>query len=323
MKILLKMVFVLLFLALASCVGVNEDKREFEQSRIAMDTYITITLYAQSQSDAQQAFEKAFETIYEIEEIFNIYEEETQASILNVEGKISNASDEFIYLNNRARHYSNITGGHFDITVQPILDLYDESFGTKGRPPTADEIKETLKLVNSSYVEINNRNVSLQKDSMKVTYGSIAKGYAVDKAVEKLRELGINSALVSAGGDMYALGEKEEGNWRVAVNDPGGGYLMNFTLKDEAVVTSGDYERYFDEEGDFHHIVNPKTGYSANKTISATVVAQNATKADPLATGVFAMGPEDGLKLIEELNDTEAMVIDRERNIHTSSGFER
>lgn len=323
MKILLKMIFVLSFLVLASCAEVDGDIREFEQSRVAMDTYVTITLYAQSQSEAQRAFETAFDKIYEIEEIFNIYDENSQASILNEEGKVVNASDEFIFLNKRAKHYSNITQGYFDITVQPMLDLYDESFSERGRPPTDEEIKETLELVNHSLIEINGRNVTLQEDSAKVTYGAIAKGYAVDKAVEELKELGIESALVSAGGDMYALGEKKEGDWRVAVNDPDGGYLMNFTLKDEAVATSGDYERYFDEDKDFHHIVNPKTGYSANKTISATITAPNATIADPLATGVFALGPEDGLNLIEKLDKTEAMVIGRDRNINASSGFEK
>ena len=323
MKKLLKIIFVLSLVLLASCAETDKDMNEFEQSRIAMDTYITITLYAESQSDAQRAFEKAFERIYEIEEIFNIYDNNSQAFILNEKGLVVNASDEFIYLNQRAKHYSDITKGYFDVTVQPILDLYDESFSEKGRPPTDEEIKNTLDLINHSYIQIKNGNVSLQKDLAKVTYGAIAKGYAVDKAIEELKEIGISSALVSAGGDMYALGEKYDRNWRVAVNDPNGGYLMNFTLKDETVATSGNYERYFDEDKDFHHIVNPKTGYSANKTISATITSNNATKADALATGVFAMGPDKGIKLIESLENTEAMVIDADRNIHTSSGFER
>jgi len=323
MKKLIKIIFVLSLVLLASCAETDKDMNEFEQSRIAMDTYITITLYAESQSDAQRAFEKAFERIYEIEEIFNIYDNNSQAFVLNEKGLVVNASNEFIYLNQRAKHYSNITKGYFDVTIQPMLDLYDESFSEKGRPPTDEEIKNTLELINHSYIQIKNGNVSLQKDLAKVTYGAIAKGYAVDKAIEELKDIGISSALVSAGGDMYALGEKYDRNWRVAVNDPDGGYLMNFTIKDEAVATSGNYERYFDEDKDFHHIVNPKTGYSANKTISATITAHNTTKADALATGVFAMGPDKGIKLIESLENTEAMVIDADRNIHTSSGFER
>ncbi len=303
-------------LLISGCNNLNE----FEQSREMMGTYITINLFADDRDAAREAFDIAFDAIGKVEDKFTIYENTSETSVLNREGQI-NASDEFIYVLQEGLYYSELTEGSFDITVQPILDLYSESFDNRGRPPTPDEISKTLQLVNYSKIIVNNSHVQLENKSMGLTFGGIAKGYAVDKAIEELKKYGIESALINAGGDLYALGEKNNNQWRMAVKDPDGGFLMNFQIKDMAVATSGNYERYFDESKSFHHIVNPKTGYSANETISVTVKAKTALEADALATGIFVMGAEDGLQLINSLDKTEAIIIDSDRNIHHSSGF--
>jgi len=161
---------------------------------------------------------------------------------------------------------------------------------------------------------------------MEITLGGIAKGYAVDEALEVLEGMDIKHALVNAGGDMATLGSKPEGEpWNVALVNPEdtSQSLATFTFWDKAIATSGNYERYFDPEKEAHHIINPKTGYSAKECISVTIIAENCMQADALATGVFVMGPDDGIKLVESLDDVECLIVDADRIIHRSSGLNK
>ncbi len=315
----LAVLFLLIFaFALISCSG----KHEFQQSRIVMGTYVTITLMAEDRELAEKAFNESFGVMESLEAKFSVYEDSSEVSLLNKFSEL-NASDDLMFLTRRAKFYSEMTGGYFDITVQPLLELYEYSFGDKGRPPSAEEINDTLKKVGYSKIKLSpeDKRIWFDDNSTKVTFGGIAKGYAVDKAVEELEKLGIESALVNAGGDMYALGKKNDGKWRLAVENPDGGYLLNFVLEDKAVATSGNYERFFDENKTFHHLVNPKTGYSADKCISVTIIASNATMADSLSTGVFAMGTEKGLELIDSIGGVEAFILGSDREVYESEGI--
>jgi len=154
--------------------------------------------------------------------------------------------------------------------------------------------------------------------------GGIAKGYAVDRAIEILKEKGIKNALVNAGGDMQTIGKKY-GNmqWGIALANPRNTneFITAFPISNKAIVTSGDYERFFDENKSFHHIVDPNTGYSATELISVTILADNAFDADAISTAVFVLGKEKGLDLIESLNNTEALIITNNKEIFTSSGL--
>lgn len=312
---LLGILIVLFFLS--SCSQSNE----YQQSRTMMDTVITITVNAGSSEEAEEAFEEAFSEIKRIENKFTIHKNST-AYRLNKEGQVK-ADEEFISVITQSKSYAESTNGSFDITVQPLLELYEESFEVKKRPPTANEINKTLKLVNASSILIENGTVILPSKSYSLTLGGIVKGYAIDRAVDVLKDNGINSALVNAGGDMYGYGKKQNDDlWKIAIENPNEkGYLLNIALEDEAVATSGNYERYFNENMSFHHIVNPKTGYSANNSISVTVLAPNATMADALSTGIFVMGPVNGLDLIEDIDNAEAMIIASNRSIYYSNEF--
>jgi thiamine biosynthesis lipoprotein len=209
--------------------------------------------------------------------------------------------------------------------VQPELDLYSWSFGEKGRPPTAAEIADVLRLVDYRRIRIEENRIVLGP-GQRITLGGIAKGYAVDRALETLRKHGVRRALVDAGGDIGTLGSRGAGrDWVVALRNPRQPqqYVTRIRAAGTAVVTSGDYERYFDEQRSFHHIVDPRTGYSATELISVTVVAGDAFDADAISTSVFVLGAEKGLILVESMDAVDALLITRERNILRSSGFAR
>jgi thiamine biosynthesis lipoprotein len=171
---------------------------------------------------------------------------------------------------------------------------------------------------------IENGKIKFAKRGMGIDLGGIAKGYAVDAAIRVLKEKNVESAMVNAGGDIYVLGRKHGKPWRIGIRHPrrGGEILGIVEVEDKAIVTSGDYERYFFSEGKrYHHILNPKTGYPANECQSVTIVAKKATIADGLATGVFVLGPREGMDLVESLEEVEGVIVNKEGEMSVSSGL--
>jgi thiamine biosynthesis lipoprotein len=159
---------------------------------------------------------------------------------------------------------------------------------------------------------------------MAITLGGIAKGYAVDKAVSVLKDKGCMNGFVNAGGDGMYFGTKQDGSyWRVGLRNPDNKSesIVILNISDMAVVTSGNYEHYFNESARLSHISDPRTGYSCQSLISATVIARSAIQADTLATAVFVLGPEQGMELIESMDQTECLLITSDRDIIRSSGF--
>jgi thiamine biosynthesis lipoprotein len=184
-------------------------------------------------------------------------------------------------------------------------------------------ISEALDLVGPDRINIEDNTIRF-KEGTKHTLGGIAKGYAVDEALEVIAGMGIKYAMIDAGGDIGTLGAKPMGElWNIALVNPDDASqsLAKFKFSDKAVATSGNYERYFDPEKEVHHIIDPKTGYSASECISVTIIASYCTQADALATSVFVMGPKDGMMLVETLNDVEALIVDSERIVYRSSGL--
>lgn len=321
---------ILMLLSISSCKFRTIDK--FEETREMMGTYITITVYSDEET-AGNAISAAFEEIEKIENIASIYDEKSEASFLNKNGYIENPSPEFMELIKTSVDYYNITDGCFDITVQPLLDLWSAGLWKESEEVQAQKIKETLELVGSDKIDIKDNRIEFKKEGMAITFGGIAKGYAVDRAVEKIKEHGIDSCLVNAGGDLYAMGIKPDGEkWTVELESPDEDTeesaeesstepVTVFLVSDKAVTTSGGYHRYYDLEKKVHHINDPRTGYSADKCKSVTIIADNCTDADVLATSVFVMGPDDGMKLVESLDNVEAFIIDSEGKIYKSSGI--
>ena len=318
---------VLVLFALAfgatSCLG--PPLRKFEATRSTMDTFVTITVYSLDEATAEEVIGAAFTRMEEIEKEASIFDEESEAFQLNRDGYLEAPSDDLLKLITMSLDFSQMTDGYFDITVQPLLELWQAGLWEESEAVQQSQINETLRLVGLDKIDIKDDTIYFTMGGVKITLGSIAKGYAVDEALEVIKDMGIEHALVNAGGDMGTLGSKPKGEpWLIALVNPDdtSQSLANFSLSGKAIATSGNYERYFDPEKKAHHIINPKTGYSAEECISVTVIAGSATRADALATSVFVMGPEDGIALIESLADAECLMVGADRiTMYASSGL--
>lgn len=320
-----KGVIICLLLGLLLISGCAEQLVETKQTEERMGTTVTITVIDSDVEKAESAIEHAFLEIEKIEELMSLYIENSSVSVLNKEGILEDAHIDLIYTIKKAQYYSYLSDGAFDITVQPILDLYTTSFDVNKRAPSDEEINAALGLVDYKNVIVEDEEIRFGKKGMAITLGGIAKGYAIDRAVEILELNGVKHALVNAGGDMRAIGKKSGSEeWQIALQNPRNAeeYITIIKLNNKSVATSGDYERYFEPTKKFHHIVNPKTGYSATELISVTIIAEKAIDADALATSVFVMGPEEGMELIEQLENVEGLLITKDREILKSSGFE-
>ncbi|MFH2028583.1 MAG: FAD:protein FMN transferase, partial [Nanoarchaeota archaeon] len=307
-----KIIFLLILLLLVTgCTYKVEDTKEL------MGTIVTITVYDSDKGKAELAVMDAFEEISRIDKLLSNYNNESEVYLLNKEGMIDNPSVELSENIKKARYYSELSNGAFDITVQPILDLYSKSFSEKGVAPGDDEINNVLQKVSYDYIYTKPGLILFRTDGMSITLGGIAKGYAIDQAINVLRRERIKHALVNAGGDMRAIGNKGNEDWQIALQNPRNKeeFITVIPLNDKSVVTSGDYERYFDENKTFHHIIDPRTGYSATELMSVTIIANNAWDADAISTSVFVLGKEKGLELIESLNGVEGLIITREKEI--------
>jgi len=302
---------------------IDEDLYETRQTRYLMGTFVSISVMSSNTEMADLAINSAFDEIVRLEGLMSRYKHDSQISRLNRDGTLEGANPEIIHVLRKARYYSDISGGAFDVTVKPILDLYINCFGAEGRPPTESEIGEALELVDYKNVAMNQKSVWFKKQGMGVTLDGIAKGYIVDRAVSILKEHGVEHALINAGGDIRTGGKEGGKAWRIAIRNPRDrkGYIGIIGINNGSVATSGDYEIYFNKDKRFHHIVNPKTGYSALDNASVTVLAKDAADADALATTMFVLCPEEGMRLIERLGDIECLIVTQDETALKSRGF--
>jgi len=307
----------------------REDERSTEQlysvTRSMMDTTVTITVMESNETQAYDSIERAFERIQYVDSLMDTYDNTSELSLLNRQGYITDANPDLVYVINMSRHYSESSQGAFDVSILPLLELWKSKFSPGGTyaAPTGDEINETLRLVNYSAIRIDDNNITME-EGMMLTLGGIAKGYAVDLAVESLLRDGVESGFVNAGGDGRYIGHKEEGMpWKVGLQNPEKSEeaVVVMDMEDMAVATSGNYERYFNEAAKVSHISDPRTGYPSQSLISATVIAGTAMDADAFATALFVMGENEGMEMIEELEGVECLIITKDKRIIRSSGF--
>jgi len=296
--------------------------KSLKETEMIMGTLVEITVIPAD----EKAIKEAFEAIKKVDALMSIYKEDSEISILNKKGQVQ-VSRETLEVIKDALRFSELTDGAFDITCRPLINLWKEA-KKKKKIPTEEEIKEVISLVDYKKIILEGNQIRLKKKGMQIDLGGIAKGYAVDKAIEALRKNGIRQALVNAGGDLYALGNNPQGRkWQIGIQDPRekDKILDIVKVKDKAVATSGDYRRYFTLEGRrFSHIVNPRTGLTVQDVpMSVTIIGPDATTTDALATGVFVLGPEEGMKLIESLPEVEGMIISEGMKKVTSQGWEK
>lgn len=310
--------------AVLSCV--HKKDKVFRKSKMLMDTVVTITVVSDSDSNAEKAIDNAFAVIEKIDGLLNFYSDKSEISAINRNAgtNLVSVSPETMEVIEKATHISELTEGSFDITIGPVMELWN--FHIKKKPDDRT-IKSRLHLVDYKSIAINKTGstVYLKKNNMKIDLGGVAKGYAADKAVEELKKNGIQSGIVSIAGDIKAFGLKPDGRpWKIGIKNPrqknkDDEIIAVMELTDMAISTSGDYERYFIEDGKrYHHLLNPKTGYPADSCQSVSIMAKDGAIADPLSTGIFIIGHERGIKLLEE-NKISGFMVDKEGRIYITS----
>tara|TARA_B100001079_G_C16345093_1_gene485462 strand:- start:281 stop:1165 length:885 start_codon:yes stop_codon:yes gene_type:complete len=291
-----------------------------------MGTLVIVTIVAPELKVAREMVRNAFGQMERLEGILSRHRRDTPLDRLNDQGFIETPPPELVEVMGRALAYSSMTDGAFDVTVAPLLELYASHFEAGNRPPTDREIERALESVDYRRVRVDESAIVLEGSEMKVTLDGIAKGYIVDQTVRTLVDDGAERVLINAGGDMASGGHGSlESPWTVGVRDPSEaqGMLAQLRLGGECIATSGDYMQSFTQDRRFHHIIDPRTGYSPNQASAVTVVTTSAMDADALSTAVMVLGPVAGFQLIEDLDDTEGMIVTKEDRQMRTPGLGR
>ncbi len=303
----------------------DSNKISVQRNVSKMSTRVEFTILAEDKIRANKAIDLAIAEVDRISALMSEWTKDSTVSAINLAaGKHPVlVQEELFRLLLEAKKLSEITRGKFDITFAGIGKLWDFR---KAEIPLAEKITAAIKLVDYKkfHLNVNNRTAYLEKRLMKIGLGGIAKGYIVDRAAQVVRQAGFTEFSINAGGDLYVSGDKGGKQWRVGIQSPRDkkAMLAVIPIANTAVATSGDYERFFMFDGQrYSHIIDPQTGYPANKSQSVTVLAPRAYQADALATGVFVLGPEEGMKLIESLTGVEALIVAKDGSLSLSSGL--
>jgi thiamine biosynthesis lipoprotein len=298
----------------------------YSDAREKMGTKVEIQLWADSEAVARPLLAAGMAEFDRIEAAMSTYRESSEISRVNREAALRPVpvSAELHDLVRRAASLSESTGGAFDITFDSVGRLYDFRQGVR---PDEAAIRQNLPAINYRHVVLGEKpsTIRFTTPGTRINLGGIAKGYACERVIELLRKAGVTNALANAGGDTRLLGDRRGKPWMVGIRDPDDGqqWVTRLALDNEALSTSGDYERFFDEEGvRYHHILDPKSGKSATGLRSVTIIGPDATMTDGLSTSVFVLGPERGLALIEATPGYAAVVIDADRNVRFSTALQ-
>jgi FAD:protein FMN transferase len=292
------------------------------ETRLLMGTIINLTVISEDPNTAATAIEACIDHMSELESVLSRFHPESQLSKLNKSGGLVEAHPALLGLVTQSLELSLLTGGAFDITVKPLLDLYQ---ATPGVLPSSSQIDQALKLVGFYKLSLVGQGIAFQQPGMSITLDGIAKGFIVDQGIDVLKSYGFENALVEAGGDLMGLGKKApQTPWKIGLQAPRGkmGNLMaSFNIQDQAIATSGDYIQAFMPDFSSHHIIDPRSGHSSPELASVSITANTVALADALATTVMVVG-KSGLELIEQLDGCEAFAIAKDLTELKTSGFQ-
>jgi len=309
----------------AEAVSFNKKMMKVSKTRLAMGSFVSMTLIHPSGDQAEEAMEAAFSEIDRLSGLLSRYDHASAVYDLNTQGRLKDLPPEVAQVVASSLYYHQLTGGYFDITVKPVVDLFEQKLdGEKKARPTEAEIKDLLKLVDARNIELKDRSLSFKTEGMGITLDGIAVGFIVDRVSELLMSRGVKNHLINASGDIRTRGSKEDGKpWTVAIQDPWKRktYPDVVHMGDGAISTSGNYEIYYDREKMFHHIVNPKTGFSPHQVTSGTIMANTTMEADALATSLCVMTPSQGREFVNGLNACESLVIGKDGALWKSKGW--
>jgi len=328
-------VIILLLITALFISIVTKRPAEIESGyRLVMGTFARVVVVAKDAGTAQKCIEVAFTEIDNVDKLMSDYKNDSEISIVNKNAttKAVQVGESTFEVLQRSVEFSKLTDGAFDITVGPLVDLFRVAKESQ-ISPTLEQIEKTKSKVGYEKLILDptNRTVQFAVEGMRLDLGGIAKGYGIDKAIEAMQKAGALGAMVDIGGDVRCFGVPTKGKdrWLVGLQDPnlpadtpGLDLVLTLRIAEGAIATSGDYQQFVIIDGkQYSHIINRQTGTSSEGLSSVTIIADNATDADALATAVSVMGAEFGLALIEKLPDTEAILIPSgQKEFITSSG---
>lgn len=322
-------IFIITIFYMTGCnksIYISNDTK-YKKDFFAMDTYMEFTAYGKN---AEEGLEKAIERVEEMEKIFSVTNKDSEVYAVNHRRENTvQVSQRLMDMLEYTFKISKNTGGTFDISIYPILCAW--GFTTSDyHIPSLQEITDLLKKTGYDKIQIDtNENKVMLQEGMEIDFGGIAKGYSSDEAVQALKECGVDSAILSLGGNIQALGSKPDGSaWNIAVKNPDNtdSYMGILQVRDKAVITSGGYERFF--EGDngeiYWHILNPATGYPAKQgLISVTIIGKSGKECDALSTALFVKGLDGAIEYWKEYGGFEAIFVTEEREIYITEGISK
>ncbi|HEX2584854.1 MAG TPA: FAD:protein FMN transferase [Steroidobacteraceae bacterium] len=314
-----------LMLSFAWCQNANAEWFRRVDDGI-MGTRIVVEIWDENDQHANVAIDAVMDEMRHIDETMSVYKPTSEVSKVNAEAAKHpvKITKELFDLLEKAVEFSEITDGAFDITYASVGYMYDFRKHIK---PTEAQIDKALPGVNYRHLIFDKKNqtIKFSQAGVRIDLGGIAKGYSVDRGINILQARGIKHALVTAGGDSRIIGDRFGKPWIVGIRHPDDStkVIAKIPLVDTALSTSGDYERYFDEDGvRYHHIIDPKTGHSARKVRSATILAPTATQTDGLSKTAFVLGPEKAMEIYNRIEGVDAIIVGLDGNVLYSKGLE-
>ena len=311
--------FAIAFLVALQFGRKNDDA--LRRTQVALGTLIEIQVRGMERAAAWSAIDAAFAEVRRIDTLFSTYAEGGPVWQLNhSRDTLIEVPDEVFALMLRCDSLTRASGGAFDIAIEPLI----LEWGFKEEEPavpSAEELSTALQHSGWKHVRLERPNRVRKSPNAMINFGAIAKGYAVDRAVSVLEREGVAEGMVNAGGEVRTTA----GSWSIGIQHPRAPSELVAVIdpRGHAVATSGDYEQYFEQDGErYHHILNPATGLPARACMSVTVLAENDVTADALATAVFVMGPRKGMDFLQQYPDIEGLIIDDSGKEHTTPGFE-
>jgi thiamine biosynthesis lipoprotein len=312
-------------LTLVSALPQAAQAAWYKRTDAIMGTRIYVELWDNSEAQANEAIDAVMAEMHHIDDLMSHYKPDSQLSRINQHAADApvQVDPELFDLIKLSTHFSEITDGAFDITYASVGYLYNYP---EHIHPTEAQIKAALPAVNWRNMKFNDadHSVFFEHKGMRIDLGGIGKGYAVDKGIEVLQKRGIEHAVVTAGGDTRIIGDRMGRDWLVAIRHPDdpNNVVTRIPISNAAMSTSGDYERYFDENGvRYHHIIDPHTGHSASKVRSATIIGPTATQTDGMSKTAFVLGPEKALEIINRMPEYDAVFVGPDGKMYWSNGL--
>ncbi|WP_202710654.1 FAD:protein FMN transferase [Sporosalibacterium faouarense] len=325
-KIIYFLIFaIIITTALSGCTDNQQPTETLSKDSFMLGTFVVVTLYDHQN---EEIIDKVFNRFDEIENRMSINIETSDVSKINDNAGIKpvKVHDDVYYVLKKAKEFAQISHGAFEPTIGPLVKLW--GIGTEHeRIPSEGEIEENLLKIDYNKLELMEDNmVYLSEPGMVLDLGGIAKGYAADEAKKILLENKVESAIIDLGGNIFAVGSKPNGDaWRIGIQDPYRVRQKHVGIvqdEDISVVTSGNYERYFEKDGvRYHHIIDSKTGYPARNNVAGiSVLSDTSIQGDGLSTAFYVLGVEEGLKLANSLDEIEIIYITKDKKLYLSKG---